>query len=362
MLLIGLSALIAQDMVFETYHDGVDFWLLVPYNQLVFRADGSDSHYQVYVEVKGKGIKSRTLYNNQLVIPKRDWLNDSGIPVRFSAKLPAGTYTFSISIRNTLMGGKQTIKKQAKIGENPTGLGMAYVIAGKDGVEFIPSSLKRLPADLSFCKITQRFSSVVDSVSLLIGEEKRATLNPERNLEIDLIPYITELADKPLKLIFHEINIFYHLDPFLFSPWFSYGLRYSQKDQLAQIRYIATQAEWQVLRKVPSDKYSEAIEQYWTLHDPSPGTLRNEAREQFYQRVLIADERYSLHKKLKGWVSDRGRIYIKYGDPDEISSENLPLNAYPYIIWHYYSRNLEFIFADVGGFGQYQLRNKDEEY
>ena len=35
---------------------------------------------------------------------------------------------------------------------------------------------------------------------------------------------------------------------------------------------------------------------------------------------------------------------------------------YPYIVWIYYSRNLEFEFADTGGFGQYKLRNKDEEY
>jgi GWxTD domain-containing protein len=117
-----------------------------------------------------------------------------------------------------------------------------------------------------------------------------------------------------------------------------------------------------VLRRLRNDDLEEGLEQFWTIHDPSPGTLRNEARELFYQRVLTADERYTIHARLQGWASDRGRIYIKYGEPDEISAEVLPLDSYPYIVWHYYNRNLRFIFDDVGGFGQYTLRNTEDEY
>ena len=51
-------------------------------------------------------------------------------------------------------------------------------------------------------------------------------------------------------ITYYESNIYYKMEPFLYSPWFSYGLKYSTGDQLAQIRYIATQSEWQVLRKV----------------------------------------------------------------------------------------------------------------
>jgi len=65
---------------------------------------------------------------------------------------------------------------------------------------------------------------------------------------------------------------------------------------------------------------------------------------------------------LKGWKSDRGRIYIKYGEPDEVYNEVHPLDLKPYIVWVYYRPNLVFVFMDMGGYGQYELRNKDEEY
>ncbi len=356
------GAVFAQDMIYENYEDGTDFWLMIAYNQLVFHADGGDSPYQVSVEVKASGKKAQLLFNERLVIPKRDWLAESGIPVRFSAKLNPGTYNVSIDIKNLRLGGKQNIKRQIKISDKLTELGMPYLVVSKEGVDFIPASPRKIPAEISGCRIKQRFHAAIDSVGIDISGRRLSILRPGDRIDADLSGYLSEMGEQIPKLSYYEGNIYYHMEPFLFSPWFSYDLRYNLKDQIAQIRYIATQAEWKVLRKVPSDRYGEAIEQFWSLHDPSPGTVRNEAREQFYQRVITADERYSIHKKLKGWVSDRGRIYIKYGEPDEIVSESLPLDAYPHIVWYYYGPNREFIFADVGGYGQYQLRNKDEEF
>jgi hypothetical protein len=71
---------------------------------------------------------------------------------------------------------------------------------------------------------------------------------------------------------------------------------------------------------------------------------------------------FTIHKKLKGWASDRGRIYIKFGEPDEITTDVHPIGRYPNITWTYYKQNKEFYFADVKGYGQYILRNKEAEY
>lgn len=51
----------------------------------------------------------------------------------------------------------------------------------------------------------------------------------------------------------------------------------------------------------------------------------------------------------KGYTTDRGRIYLKYGAPNAISESYNEPAAYPYEIWHYYvlkngQRNKKFIF------------------
>jgi GWxTD domain-containing protein len=50
----------------------------------------------------------------------------------------------------------------------------------------------------------------------------------------------------------------------------------------------------------------------------------------------------------KGYNTDRGRVYLQYGAPDQISENYHEPEAYPYEIWHYYTlgkqRNKKFVF------------------
>ncbi|MEJ2542771.1 MAG: GWxTD domain-containing protein [Calditrichaceae bacterium] len=58
----------------------------------------------------------------------------------------------------------------------------------------------------------------------------------------------------------------------------------------------------------------------------------------------------------EGWKTDRGRVFLIYGDPDEYERFPSSMDALPYIIWHYY--DLEgsqiFVFTDLDGFGDYR--------
>jgi GWxTD domain-containing protein len=63
------------------------------------------------------------------------------------------------------------------------------------------------------------------------------------------------------------------------------------------------------------------IEQFWTRRDPSPGTEVNELKEEHYRRIAYANERFKdKGSDNSGWMTERGRIYIVYGLPDEIES------------------------------------------
>ncbi|HEY6625474.1 MAG TPA: GWxTD domain-containing protein, partial [Ignavibacteriaceae bacterium] len=83
---------------------------------------------------------------------------------------------------------------------------------------------------------------------------------------------------------------------------------------------------------------------------------RNENYLNYVKRVNESDARFSSLGK-KGWKTDRGRVYIVYGEPSEIQRYPNQTDARPYEIWRYESLEggVEFIFGDLTGFTDYQL-------
>src|SRR5215469_6982707 len=83
--------------------------------------------------------------------------------------------------------------------------------------------------------------------------------------------------------------------------------------------YIITDEERQAWKRLATDEEREQfIEQFWLRRDPTPDTAENEFKEEHYERIAYANERFSSGKP--GWKTDRGRIYITRGKPDEIES------------------------------------------
>ena len=76
--------------------------------------------------------------------------------------------------------------------------------------------------------------------------------------------------------------------------------------------------------------------------------------EEYFRRVNYANREYSNFNE-GGWLSDRGRILIKFGYPDDIERHPYELDSVPYVIWRYYSLRKVFVFADRSGFGDYRL-------
>ena len=73
------------------------------------------------------------------------------------------------------------------------------------------------------------------------------------------------------------------------------------------------------LRLQTDDERNQFIQQFWQRRDSTPGTANNEFKEEHYRRISYANERFPSPTKA-GWNTDRGRIYIVYGPPDEIES------------------------------------------
>jgi GWxTD domain-containing protein len=83
--------------------------------------------------------------------------------------------------------------------------------------------------------------------------------------------------------------------------------------------YIITDEERAAFKQLSNDEERDNfIEAFWQRRDPTPDTEENEYKEEHYQRIAYANEHFAAG--MPGWKTDRGRIYIMYGKPDEIES------------------------------------------
>ncbi|MDF1544686.1 MAG: GWxTD domain-containing protein [bacterium] len=134
-------------------------------------------------------------------------------------------------------------------------------------------------------------------------------------------------------------------------------LRHDYETILKQIAYIAEPGEIEPMEKISEMALRlEAYREFWKRRDPTPGSDINEAKQEFYRRVSYANANYEYMRR-EGWKTDRGRIYITYGQPDQIDDYPYALNSVPYQEWHYYrdGRYRKFVFVDVNEDGEYKL-------
>jgi GWxTD domain-containing protein len=129
------------------------------------------------------------------------------------------------------------------------------------------------------------------------------------------------------------------------------------------VAYIITDQERAAFKRLPTDEEREHfIEQFWLRRNPTPGTPANEFKEEHYRRIAYANQHYAAAAAgISGWKTDRGRIYITYGPPDEIESH--PSSAtvtFPFEQWRYryidgVGANIIIEFVDPTGSGEYRM-------
>jgi GWxTD domain-containing protein len=142
--------------------------------------------------------------------------------------------------------------------------------------------------------------------------------------------------------------------------------------------YIITDEERAVFSGLSTNEERERfIEQFWHRRDPDLRTSLNEFKEEHYRRIAYANERFA--SALPGWKTDRGRVYIIHGPPDEKLSRPTggayirPLHegggttgTYPFEIWYYHHLDgvgdgIELEFVDPTYTEEFRLAMRPEE-
>ena len=135
-------------------------------------------------------------------------------------------------------------------------------------------------------------------------------------------------------------------------------LRNNYDEALRQLELIARAGEIKPMKQLETfEDRLIAFNQFWRERDRTPETPRNEAKIEFYRRIGFANERFRFLRQT-GWSTDRGRIYVVYGEPDAIDDVPMSPGAPPYQIWHYYrgQKYLRFTFIDDDLDGDYRLQ------
>jgi GWxTD domain-containing protein len=123
------------------------------------------------------------------------------------------------------------------------------------------------------------------------------------------------------------------------------------------VRYIISDEERTAFKQLSNDEERDQfIEQFWLRRDPTPDTVENEFKEEHYSRIAYANEHFAAG--IQGWRTDRGRMYVMYGKPDEIEAHpsggtyERPMDegggetsTYPFETWRY--RYLEGVGQEI---------------
>lgn len=145
------------------------------------------------------------------------------------------------------------------------------------------------------------------------------------------------------------------------------------------VAYIITNEEKKAFKQLKTDEERENfISNFWLRRDPNPDTEENEFREEFYERIAYANERFT--SGIPGWKTDRGKIYITWGKPDSVESHPTggtydrpsyegggSTTSYPFEVWFYrhlegVGSGIEIEFVDPTGTGEYRIaRNANEK-
>lgn len=144
------------------------------------------------------------------------------------------------------------------------------------------------------------------------------------------------------------------------------------------VAYIISPEEVAAFKQLSNDEERDQfIENFWLRRDPTPDTPENEYKEEHYRRIAYVNEHFGAG--LPGWKTDRGRIYIMWGAPDQIESHPTggtwdrpqdqgggTTSTYPYETWRYrylegVDQNVELEFVDPCSCGDYHLTSDPNE-
>jgi GWxTD domain-containing protein len=130
------------------------------------------------------------------------------------------------------------------------------------------------------------------------------------------------------------------------------------ENEFMLVKYFLSSSQTNIWKTLSEKGKKNFLNRFWSANDPDLSTEENEFFETIKTRVEYCNSNYSHFKD--GWETDRGRIHIKHGAPDDILKLETGLytkySQKDYVIWKYRTKtNLTYIFIDLMTNGNYKL-------
>lgn len=133
-------------------------------------------------------------------------------------------------------------------------------------------------------------------------------------------------------------------------------------DFFAKSKYIATPAEIDKFESLATeDGKREFLTIFWKSRDEDPSDDINNSLKAYIKRIKESNIRFQALSK-EGWKTDRGRVFLMYGEPSEIIRYPNQTETRPYEVWMYndIEGGVQFVFGDITGFSDYTLLHSDK--
>ena len=120
------------------------------------------------------------------------------------------------------------------------------------------------------------------------------------------------------------------------------------------LKFIEKDSVINSLLKGEDKDYEKKLAAYWKKIDPTPETEFNPLMQEFYTRIDYAIRNFKTIAGANGANTDRGKVYIKFGKPENIDRTS---DNHGNIIetWTYINPQRKFVFVDKKGTGDFSL-------
>jgi GWxTD domain-containing protein len=356
------------EFISESINDEAKNLVLIPYSDLFFQLVQEERIYRNKIEIAIYIDNEEIVFHEQfdlsfsvegslfddLPLVK---FNREYYPLSFETELEEGSYMLHIGITGNSTSKKREYREEFSFPGRQKEIGYLFLTAELGGFLFVLRDQRYLYYQYDSLQAIQTLAFQPDSTFIVIDHDGEVeSFTPE---ELDEISSCLDGIDAfNLRLEYYYEDTKYISSPIYPNPAYFFQNRYSPQEQLAQLRYIVNQNEYNYLKSLSESELQQGINEYWLSKDPDPYTLDNIYQETFYQRIRYVNNNYRFRDFTPGWRTDMGRIYIIYGEPDHIVNDVFPIGKPPSITWHYYSLNKVFVFYDLRGYGHYELKNR----
>lgn len=104
--------------------------------------------------------------------------------------------------------------------------------------------------------------------------------------------------------------------------WNQDSWRRTERERMDEASIVLDDENWETFRFLEPGRQEAFMKAFWRQHEAEVSAQPGQLRARFHRRIAEADEMFGGLRR--GALTDRGKVYIRFGEPDEIHKELHP--------------------------------------